>query len=40
LWKQLAEGTLPSPDTRQVRLSASAENADGMRGGLSVEEEA
>jgi hypothetical protein len=23
LWKQLAEGTLPSPDTWEVRLSAS-----------------
>jgi 60 kDa SS-A/Ro ribonucleoprotein len=37
LWKQLAEGTLPSPDTWEVRLSAAAENGEGLRIGLGVE---
>lgn len=37
LWKQLAEGTLPAPDTWEVRLSAGAERADGGRGALTVE---
>ncbi len=37
LWKQLAEGTLRSPDTWEVRLSAAVQDADGVRSGLNME---
>lgn len=36
LWKHLAESTLPSPDTWEVRLSAAVRNADGVRSGLNM----
>jgi 60 kDa SS-A/Ro ribonucleoprotein len=37
LWKQLAEGSLPTPDTWEVRLSAASDDADGLRSGVSIE---